>query len=163
MSFFPRQRRFVAKKDLAKIPFLGQAIRYGGHILIERDNREKAIRTLKEFAKSFSGGFSIVVFPEGTRSPDKNLLRFKRGGFYLAREIGARILPVSISGSQRILGKRGLGLHSGTIRLTIHDAIDPAAYPSNDALIAAVRERIASALDPRPEEAAARPLTVAGT
>jgi 1-acyl-sn-glycerol-3-phosphate acyltransferase len=163
VSIFPHQVRFVAKRDLAKIPFLGQAIRYGGHILIERDNREKAIRTLKEFAQSFSGGFSIVVFPEGTRSPDQNLLRFKRGGFYLAREIGARILPVSISGSQRILGKRGLSLNSGTIRLTIHDAIDPVDYPTNDGLIAAVRERIASGLDRKPAETTVRPLTAAGT
>ena len=123
----------------------------GVHILIERDNREKAIRTLKDFAATFTGAFSIVVFPEGTRSTGTHLLRFKRGGFYLARELNARILPISISGSQHILGKgRGLLLHPGSVELTLHDSIDPADFPTNDALIAAVRQKIEAGLTDGP-------------
>lgn len=162
-SIFPHQLRFVAKKELGRIPLLGMAMRYGGHIMIERDNREKAIRALGEFAKNFNGRFSIVVFPEGTRSPNLELLRFKRGGFYLARELGARIVPISISGSQHILGRSGLSLRPGTIRIQIHDPIDPAAIPNNDELAAVVRERIESAIDRQAPAGNSQPLTPAGT
>jgi 1-acyl-sn-glycerol-3-phosphate acyltransferase len=154
-AIWPHQVRFVAKRELAKIPFLGAAIRYGGHILIARDNRDSAIKTLMNFAGRYSGKFSIVVFPEGTRSPGNHLLRFKRGGFHLARELKLPIVPVSISGSQRILDRHGLTLRAGTVTVHFGTPIDPEGIPGNDALIALVRERIeAGLLDYEPERAA---------
>jgi 1-acyl-sn-glycerol-3-phosphate acyltransferase len=72
----------------------------------------------------------------------------KKGGFAMARQLGFPILPLSISGSARILPKRCLLPRPGTIRIRIHPEIDPAAFPSDPALIAAVRAVIASGLEP---------------
>jgi 1-acyl-sn-glycerol-3-phosphate acyltransferase len=152
-AIWPHQVRFVAKRQLASIPFLGGAIRYGGHILIERENKESAIRTLMNFATEYSGKFSIVVFPEGTRSPGNHLLRFKRGGFHLARQLELPIVPVSISGSQKILDRHGYTLRPGVVTIHFDTPIDPKGVPNNDALIGLVRERIAAGLlDYEPEK-----------
>jgi 1-acyl-sn-glycerol-3-phosphate acyltransferase len=80
----PVQFRFVAKRELSRIPFFGWALALGGHVLIDRGDRPRAIRSLERASGQIRGGTNVIVFPEGTRSKTGELQTFKKGGFHLA-------------------------------------------------------------------------------
>jgi 1-acyl-sn-glycerol-3-phosphate acyltransferase len=94
--------KWVAKKELFVVPFLGWALRIGKNIGIDRGNPRKALKAMNEAACRISEGMNIVIFPEGTWSRDGILLPFKKGGFSLAIRTGASILPVGIRGTRRL-------------------------------------------------------------
>ena len=143
-----RQFRWVIKDDLRKVPGLGWGCDAVGHIFIDRSNRERAIESLREASRKLEPGVSIMIFPEGKRSPDGRLQPFKKGGFVMAEEMGLPILPVSISGSHRVLPKKTLRLLPGRIDITVHDPIDTAQYGPDrrEELMAAVRTAINAGL-----------------
>jgi len=144
-----RQFRWVIKKELRNIPGLGWYCSAGGHIFIDRSDREKAIESMRAARPRLQGGVSVMIFPEGTRSRDGRMREFKKGGFMMARDLELPILPVSISGSRHVLPGKTLWLLPGTIRIRIHPPIDPAAYGEDrDRLMADVRATIASGLTP---------------
>ena len=146
-GFLGREFRWVMKQELRKVPFLGWGCAAIGHIFVDRSNSQRAIASLEEAKPRLQGGISVVFFPEGTRSPDGRLLPFKKGGFVMARQLGLPILPVTLSGSLRVLPRSCLFPRPGTIRVRIHPPVDPASWPDDAALVAAVRETIASGLD----------------
>lgn len=115
--------RFVAKKELGRIPIFGWSLIRSEHVLIDRKNRQEAITALKRMAEVFGKGRNLMVFPEGTRARGTALLPFKKGGFHLAVDTGLPILPVSISGNERVLPKGTLLMRPGTITMTIHPMI----------------------------------------
>jgi 1-acyl-sn-glycerol-3-phosphate acyltransferase len=98
-------------------------------------------------------GISMMVFPEGTRSPDGRLLPFKKGPFFLAMETGVRVVPISILGTYEIMPKGSFAIRAGTATVIFHDPLDPAAFPSREALMEAVRQKIAA---PLPQEQRAK-------
>jgi len=140
--------RFVAKRELVRIPFLGWALWASHHIKVDRGNREQAVNALRQAVERMDKGIALAVFPEGTRSPDQRLLPFKKGGFYVAVDTGYPILPVSIRNSGRILGKMTLLPRMGRISVTIHPPIPTTGLTRADipALSARVREAILSGL-----------------
>jgi 1-acyl-sn-glycerol-3-phosphate acyltransferase len=162
IATWPMQIRFVAKKELADIPLFGPCIKRGGHVLIDRKDRESAIRTLRETARKFAGKFSIVVFPEGTRSPSHALLPFKRGGFHLARELNIPVVPVSVVGGDHIMKRGTINLYPGTMQVMFHAPLSPSDYPSLDGLEKAVRERIGAGLQEMGEFTAGEATRVGG-
>jgi 1-acyl-sn-glycerol-3-phosphate acyltransferase len=95
--------RMVAKKELFRVPLFGPAMKAGGFIEIDRQNRERAIQSLEQARQIMESGVPVWMAPEGTRSLDGNLLPFKKGGFYLASEMGADIVPVGLSGTRDAL------------------------------------------------------------
>jgi 1-acyl-sn-glycerol-3-phosphate acyltransferase len=109
--------RFVAKKELTRVPIFGQALIATGQIIIDRGDREKAVASLKHAAERIRAGVSVIVFPEGTRSPSGSLRPFKSGPFHLALEAQVPIIPVTVSGTQRITPKGSLVVHPGTARI----------------------------------------------
>jgi 1-acyl-sn-glycerol-3-phosphate acyltransferase len=111
-SAIPHEFRWVAKRELFLIPFFGWALRRAGYIALERENPGKAVRAIKEAKSTAERQMSLVIFPEGTRSPDGTLLPFKRGGFFIALKTGLPILPVGIVGA-RLLQPRGSVLPRG--------------------------------------------------
>lgn len=116
----PFQLRFLAKKELFKIPIFGQAIRSVGHIRIDRGNLESAVNSLKEGAMVLKErGYSALVFAEGTRSLNGKVGRFKKGGVILALSMGIPIVPLSISGSASLAPKGDFMVKSGTIKMTV--------------------------------------------
>ena len=148
-----RRVRMVAKKELFKVPGWAQAMRLAGFVELDRSDRDKAIASLGSAELALRQGTSIWIAPEGTRSRDGTLLPFKKGGFYLARATGARILPVSINGTRRVLSARGFAVQPGAdVRVTVSAPIDPAAYggdprePVPDELLADVRAAITAHL-----------------
>ncbi len=144
------QFRWVLKEQLRRVPGLGWYCAAGGHIFVDRGDHEKAIASLERAKPLLSGGISVLFFPEGTRSRDGRLRSFKKGGFILAMELGLPILPVSVSGSRKVLPRGTLRLLPGEIRLRVHPAIDVLAYgpDGREKLMADVRAVIASGLDP---------------
>ena len=116
-SVLPVQFRWVAKKSLFKVPFVGWSMRLAGYISIDRENPAEAVKSMEEAAEKMSRGSSVVIFPEGTRSETGALLPFKRGAFMLARKSGRPIVPVAISGTSGILKKGGFIVNP--VRVTI--------------------------------------------
>ena len=109
--------RFIAKKQLSKLPFVGWAMRIGRFIFIDRQNASAARRSIEEAARRIHEGASVMIFPEGTRSRDGRLAAFKKGGFHLAIDSGADIVPVGIRGSREVMPKGSLLIRSGEITI----------------------------------------------
>jgi 1-acyl-sn-glycerol-3-phosphate acyltransferase len=147
-GFLGRQFRWVIKEELRKVPFLGWGCAAIGHIFVDRSNSRRAFASLEAAKPRLVGGVSVLFFPEGTRSEDGRLGRFKKGGFVMARQLGFPILPLSISGASAILPKGCLFPRPGTIRITIHPPVDPSAFANETELIDGVRATIAGGLAP---------------
>ncbi len=131
----PKLPQFMAKRELARIPFLGAALRSGRHIVIERGNRSSARGSLDKGAEALKAGAAILVFPEGTRSTAEAIDRFKTGAFRLAKLGQVRILPVGIHGTRRVLPKHGRTIKPGRVRVQIGAPIEVAdvqATPLNE-------------------------------
>lgn len=107
-GYLPGQVRFVAKKELARIPILGRAMRSAGHIIIDRQNRQAALAAYEEASATINSGMSAVVFAEGTRSRTGRLLPFKKGPFVLAIAAQVPVVPVYCAGTFDILPKGSL-------------------------------------------------------
>ena len=146
----PVQFRWLAKAELFRIPLFGLTMRTAGYIPVERQNRRLAIQSMNLAAQRVAAGTSIMIFPEGTRSPDGALLPFKKGGFILALQAQAPIVAIAIDGSAALMAKKSLKIHSGEIRLRIFPPIPTAGLGMHDrdALMTEVETRIASALAP---------------
>jgi 1-acyl-sn-glycerol-3-phosphate acyltransferase len=114
-STLPLSWRFVAKRELTRIPFFGWGVLAAGHIIIDRGDNERSVRSMKLAAERVRAGTSVVIFPEGTRGTTADLRAFKSGGFHLAIQAGVPILPASISGSRRITPPGSLRVESGRI------------------------------------------------
>jgi 1-acyl-sn-glycerol-3-phosphate acyltransferase len=145
----PADFRMVAKRELLYIPIFGWALWLAGFIFIDRSDREKAIRKLERTVRTIRRGRSVVVFAEGTRSPDGRLLPFKKGGFVLALQAGVPIVPVAIRGGAKVLSKGGLRVRPGTIEVVFGAPVPTVDYAlhNKDELISTVRERIAAGLE----------------
>jgi 1-acyl-sn-glycerol-3-phosphate acyltransferase len=141
--------RFVAKKELVRVPIFGWCLVTTGQIIVDRGNRERAVASLHRAAERIRGGASVIVFPEGTRSPDGSLRPFKSGPFHLALEAQVPIVPVTVSGSQRITPKGSLQVHSGTVKIAFGKPIPTRGVRIEEraALKARVRDAIARGYD----------------
>ena len=117
------QLRWIAKKTLGYVPFFGWALIASRHILIDRADRAAAMASLTKAKRKLAAGISVVIFPEGTRGFHGRLGRFKRGAFLLAIKSNTPIVPVTISGSWRVLGKKEWRLKSGEIEVFVHEPI----------------------------------------
>jgi 1-acyl-sn-glycerol-3-phosphate acyltransferase len=120
----PFQVRIIAKQSLGRFPFLGWHLRRTGHLLVDRrDPDREAI--LKSWRALVARGLSLIVFPEGTRSVDGRVGRFRAGSFLLALEAGLTIVPISVSGSRHVMRKGRLMTCPGEVALMIHDPVRP--------------------------------------
>ncbi len=153
-GFLGRQFRWVIKQELRRVPFLGWGCAAIGHIFVDRSNPRAAIASLEAAKPQLAGGVSVLFFPEGTRSPDGRLLPFKKGGFQMARQLELPIVPVSISGSARILPKGCIFPRPGTIRIRLHAPIPASDTQNIERTMALTRERILSGLAAHARDAA---------
>lgn len=139
--------RWMMKKSLEKIPFVGLSCRLSGHIYVDSTTPKAIKETMETAEKRLAGGMSVVVFPEGSRTPDGKLKRFKRGAYILATEFKLPVVPVTIDGAYEVMPRSARLPRPGHITLTIHDPIMP-ADDGHDLpfLIDSTREAIATAL-----------------
>jgi 1-acyl-sn-glycerol-3-phosphate acyltransferase len=122
-----------------------------GHIFIDRSDHQAAIRSINAAKDTITGGTSVIFFPEGTRSDDGRLRRFKKGAFRFAIDTGLPILPVTVAGTCEDLPARRNDLRPGRARLVIHDPIPTLGMTTDDlpALVEQVRLEIETALPDR--------------
>jgi 1-acyl-sn-glycerol-3-phosphate acyltransferase len=135
----PFQLRIMAKASLGAFPFLGWHLRRTGHLLVDRKNPGAGI--VKKMSRLVGGARSLIVFPEGTRSVDGGVGRFKRGTFLVAVDSGLPIVPVSIARSRFVMLKGRLMTCPGNVTITIHDAIPTTGVSRDDARDLAERVR----------------------
>ena len=149
----PASFRFIAKKQLASIPLFGWAMAAGRFIFIDRQNAASARRTMDEASRRIRAGQSVVIFPEGTRTRDGRLLPFKKGGFHLAIDSGAAVVPVAIKGSREVMPRGAALIRAGTVTLEVDAPIPTTGLTTSDrdALIEKVRSRVAAMLGEPPE------------
>jgi len=155
LSQLPANFRWIAKKELFEIPLFGPAMLRAGYIPIDRSDRRAAMESLNRAAERISGGASVVIFPEGTRSPDGKLLPFKSGGLALAIRSRRPVVPVTILGANRALRPKSLLLNPGPIQIVLGEPIPTAGLKMNqrDQLAQEVRERVLENLQNQPPAA----------
>lgn len=132
LSHLPVQFRFAAKDSLFRVPFLGWFLRRSRHVLVHRGNPRAAIRSLREAGKMIDSGVPVLVFPEGTRSPDGRLGEFKKGAFLLSRFTDAPIVPIILNGTRQILPKHSFKLMSGSVTLEVAPPVSTRAGEAVD-------------------------------
>ena len=135
----PFQFRFVAKKQLFRVPFLGWHLRRSGHISVDRDNPFRAMRALRRSVDPIRHGVPVLVFPEGRRSPDGTIGVFKGGAFRIAKRSGAETVPISIRGTRQILPHGSKHLRAGDVKVTIHPPIASNTLSPEEIALAARR------------------------
>lgn len=129
-----RPFRWVMKASLRKVPFMGRACATAGFIYVDEHNPASIKETLRSAGDVLAKGVSIAIFPEGHRTETGNMLRFKKGGFVMAQELGVPILPVTLEGSFDALRKGKWQIKPTRLTMTIHplytiDQSEP--YPRN--------------------------------
>jgi 1-acyl-sn-glycerol-3-phosphate acyltransferase len=141
----PRRLRMVAKSELFRVPIWAGAMRAAGFVEVNRSNRISAVRSLERAREAIRAGTSIWIAPEGTRGTGAELGTFKKGGFHLAVGAEARILPIAVLGTERVLPARGTHVTDGQrVTVKVQPPINPRDYPERDfqALMSAVRDSI---------------------
>jgi 1-acyl-sn-glycerol-3-phosphate acyltransferase len=127
----PFELRIIAKESLGRFPFLGWHLRRTGHVLVDRENPGRS--TLQQVTRLMRQHLSLLVFPEGTRSQDGRLLKFKAGTVLLALDAGIPIVPVAIEGTRHVMRKGRLMTCPGHVRLHVHPPIETAGRGRGDA------------------------------
>jgi 1-acyl-sn-glycerol-3-phosphate acyltransferase len=127
-SALPVQFRWLAKAELFKIPIFGRGMRGAGYISIDRSDRKSAVKSLARAAESIRNGKSVLIFPEGTRTSDGNLLPFKSGGFILAIDAGVPIVPMAVHGTFEVMPKHRNIIRRDRVRIVLRPPIDATAY-----------------------------------
>ncbi len=148
-GYFPHDFRWIAKKELFRIPVFGLAMHRIGYIPIDRSHGRQALKSLDDAARRIAAGSSVLIFPEGTRSADGQLQEFKTGAVLLAIKAGVPIVPIGFNGSHRVLPKGRLLPDSGEIVIRIGAPIVTDQYKSSDkqALAESLREAVRRLLD----------------
>ncbi len=146
LAGLPGNFRFIAKKELFSIPFLGWYIGASGHIKIDREASISAHKTLKHAVSVIESGESIVIFPEGTRGKEGKLGPFKRGSLLLAEEGGVPILPIAISQSYKIIPKGRLIINPGKVSVRIGKPIEFKKQLTHEEMLKKIRNEIESML-----------------
>lgn len=114
LKLIRKEARGVAKKELEKMPIIGQMLAASGTIFLDRADKDKAIESLKPAIESLKMGTSVVIFPEGTRSYDYTLGKFKKGAFHMAMEAGVPLIPIILKNAHDVM-PRGKNVFNPTL------------------------------------------------
>src|SRR5208337_849967 len=139
----------LAKKEFFRVPIVGRGMVVRGFIPVDRRNREQALEAVEKGVQALKAGKSFLVYPEGTRSPDGRLQRFKKGVFVMAIKAGAPIVPISVSGSNKIMPKGKFVIRPGRVRITFHEpvATEGSGVDDRQLIIDRVRHAILAGLE----------------
>lgn len=128
----PEPVLFLAKRELARVPFLGRYIAKMGMVFVDREDRRQAARTVGHAAERLREGWSILSFPEGTRTPDGRLQPFKTATFAAALDAEVPVVPVALDGAGRVMPKAGFRVRPGIIHVCVGDPIPTAGLSRDD-------------------------------
>jgi 1-acyl-sn-glycerol-3-phosphate acyltransferase len=151
----PHQLRIIAKESLGQVPVIGWHLRRTGHMLVDRSRPDRA-KIFDWAARLTKNGLSLILFPEGTRSVDGRVGKFKAGTFFLALDANLRVVPLSIVGSRHVMLKGRIATYPGRVKLIVHPPIDTTGMSSRNAREFA--ERVRQIITPEAEsDMAVRP------
>jgi len=139
----------LVKREFFRVPILGRVMVACGFISVDRRNREQALEAVEKGVQALKAGKSFLVYPEGTRSPDGRLQSFKKGVFGMAIKAGAPIVPISVSGSNKLMPKGKFVMRPGRVRITLHQpvATEGSAMEDRQSIIDRVRQAILAGLE----------------
>jgi len=145
-ALLPVPVRFVAKRILVYLPVFGQLLWATGHIIIDREDRRQSFSSLDRAARKIQEGTSVLVFPEGTRSPDHRLGLFKKGGFVLGIKAQVPIVPISIAGTRPMMPKGSFRFARTSVRMVVGEPVATAGVEiqAKENLMEKVRREISS-------------------
>ena len=149
LPLIPRRTSVMAKKELFSYPLLGETMRIGSLVPVDRGNRDAGIAAVRAAAEVIRQGINMTIYVEGKRSFDGKLLPFKKGPFYLALECGVPVVPVTIVGTHEIMPKARFRISPGTAKIIFHDPIEPSQFGSRECLMERVRAVINQGLPPQ--------------
>lgn len=146
-GFLGHRFKWLMKKELRKVFFVGATCAAAGHVYVDDSTIHGIKQTIADAEKRLTDGTSVVIFPEGSRTFDGEMIPFKRGAFMLASEFGLPVVPITIQGSFRAMPRTTYNVRPGRIVLTIHKPIYPGEKGFNTkALMEQCRSTIQSAL-----------------
>ena len=140
-STAPQTMAFVAKKEMEKIPLLGYWMKERGCVFIDRDNARSSLKAINEAIQNLKLGYSMAVFPEGTRSKSSQVGDFKAGSLRIAIKSGVKVIPVSIKDSYKLIEKKGKNTPA---KVSVHysEPIDSKNFKDTNELAAEVLTQI---------------------
>src|SRR6266849_2967795 len=142
LPLIPRRTSVMVKKELFKFPILGHIMLIGSLVPVDRKNRDAGITAVRDAVKAIEQGLNMTIYIEGKRSFDGKLLPFKKGPFYLAQECKVPVVPITISGTERVMPKARFAIRPGMVTVEFHDPIEPSDFGERDCLMAKVRAAI---------------------
>ena len=155
LGHIPVQFRFLAKKGLFSVPFLGYHLKRAGHIAVPRENPREALKAMAEAARVIrERGISVLIFPEGGRSLE-GLKSFKEGAAYIAINAGVPVVPVALKGTLQVLPMHSLNVRPGHVLMKIGDPIPTAHLTAKD------RAKLTREMHDRVSELLGEPASVA--
>ena len=140
----PFQLRIISKDSIGRIPFMGWHLSRTGHVLVDRARPGAGV--VKKMARLVAAGHSLIVFPEGTRSTDGTVARFKAGSFLIALQSQLPIVPISLIGSRHVMFRGEVTVRPRHVTVIVHDPVETAGLPRDAAreLTETVRDTVAS-------------------
>ena len=146
LPLIPRRTSVMVKKELFRVPILGKIMLIGSLVPVDRGNRDSGIAAVRDAVKALEQGLNMSIYVEGKRSFDGKLLPFKKGPFYLARECNVPVVPITISGTEKVMPKARFAIRPAMVTVEFHDPIEPSNFGERDCLMAKVRAAINSGL-----------------
>lgn len=134
--------KWLMKAELRKVPFVGTACKAAGHIYVDRKNPKAAIESMENVKKQLKNGICTVIFPEGTRTKDGQVGRFKRGAFQIALDLKLPVIPISLSGCYDVLPKGKPFVYRRPVRMYVGEPIDITQFENNNDAIDFVRNKV---------------------
>jgi len=131
-GYLGRHIKWMMKKSLRKLPFVGKACESAGFIFVDNSNAKAALKSIEEAEKRLVKGVSIVLFPEGSRTKTGKLGLFKKGAYQMALDLKLPIVPITINGSFEVMPIHTLLLNPHKMELIIHDPIETSGFASED-------------------------------
>ena len=147
-GWLPNYFKWLMKKEIRKVPFVGTACAVAGHIFVDRSNPRAALKSVEMVKKELVDGISTVIFPEGTRTKTGEMGRFKSGAFKIAMDMGLPVVPISMKGLYEAMPSGRAYVNPGShVTLHIGKPIDISQFTDINEAMAAVREKVAEGLE----------------
>ena len=141
-GWLPVVFKWLMKKELRRIPFVGTACKAAGHIYVDRSNAKASAESLNDIKRQLHNGVSTVIFPEGTRSKDGSLGRFHSGAFRIAFDLNLPVVPLSLTGCYNVQRKGEIFVHRHPVHLHIGQPIDISQFEDKNEAMEFVRQAV---------------------
>ena len=146
-GWLPNNFKWLMKKEIRKVPFVGTACKVAGHIFVDRSNPRAALQSMEHIKAELVDGISTVIFPEGTRTKTGEIGRFKQGAFKIAVDLNLPVVPITLKGFHQAMPAKQFFVNPGAhTSLHIGEPIDLSQFADINEAMAYVREQVEKGL-----------------